>query len=953
MGCVGEAESADGANPAEDSVAGLEQARPQADPIERERLLAKVTAGLTSQPAAPVKIERHVILHALGEGGLGVVYAAYDPRLDRKVAIKLLRAPALSDDAREATLAEARALAKLAHPNVVAVHEVGEHAGGLFIVMELVEGAPLDRWQTAAPREQAELVEVYVQAGRGLAGAHERGLVHRDFKPANVLVGEDRRVRVVDFGLAQAAGIDQQADGSSMTGTPAYMAPEQQRGEEVDARSDQYAFCVALYEALFGQRPFTQKTVVALLDAKENGPPVPPSGARVDPRIRRAVLRGLAPSPRDRFPDMNALLAELDVAPFHLGRWVAGGVVAGTLFGLGQLLATDEAQGVCSDPEARLAGVWDDDARGQIAAAFRGSGAKFSNQARDTVYEGLDEYTVGWMQAYASACELAETSQIGHASLACLEDRRRELGAIVSVFAAADREVVSHAVTALGNLRSVQPCSDPDYLDSRVEPPDAAARDAVDTQRQRLLEAGALHAAGKWSEALVLAENVQVVADEIGYAPLQARARLHQGLAQDSLGQHEEAEQTLSAGWHAALASHDDELAARIATAQTSVIGFGQARPEEGLFWARNARALLDRSQVEGAARARLARAEGAVLIQAGRYVEGEEREREALELRLQLHGERDVAVAAAHNGLGNALARQGRYEEALEHYRQTLDIRRELVSPQHPAVATVLDNMGVALFEQGEIADAVEHYRDALAIREQALGESHRDVGNSLNNLGDALRALGRYEEALEHHQRSRRIFVEALGPDHPHVGVVVANIGNVLWYMEDLDGAREHYEQALASFERAFGPDHVNVAVAHDNIARVLSAQGKLDSAIEHHRIALRILEASLGPNHRSTIGARLAMAGVMLDKGEADAAHDELVAAREAGEQGEIDRLMTADLDFVLARAKFARGDRDGARELALGAREVFAAVDDPAHDNVGNVDIWLEKVGLDGP
>ncbi|MCE9578186.1 MAG: serine/threonine-protein kinase [Deltaproteobacteria bacterium] len=280
---------------------------------------------------------------------MGEVFRAHDPELERPVAVKVLRAGAaagpLAEELAQARLKrEAQAMARLAHPNVIAVHEVGvDDDGRVFLIMELVTGGTLRQWLEAAPRAVPAICAMFVGAGRGLAAAHAAGMVHRDFKPENVLVGADGRPRVTDFGLVgtdlgEAAAIDAPFAGpfavaltqtGAVLGTPSYMAPEQFSGHAVTARSDQFSFCVALYEALWGRRPFEGATyrelVVAVTTSAISPPPPRP---RVPARIRRAVLRGLAREPADRFASMDALLAELTRGP--QARWplAVGGVAA-------------------------------------------------------------------------------------------------------------------------------------------------------------------------------------------------------------------------------------------------------------------------------------------------------------------------------------------------------------------------------------------------------------------------------------------------------------------------------------------------------------------------------------------------------------------------------------------------------------------------------------------------
>ena len=297
---------------------------------------------------------RYVILSRLGAGAMGVVYAAHDLHLGRKVAVKVLRhdenAPDNAERARVRLLREARALAKLSHPNVVAVHDVGTLPDGIFIAMEFVPGKTLQQWLREEPRTQAQILTAFLDAGAGLAAAHAAGIVHRDFKPQNVLVGEDGRVRLLDFGLArktadaikspERSGIRavgptlmdlNVTDEGEVLGTPAFMAPEQFMGEGVSPATDQFAFCVALYRALYGQRPFEGDALPELAAAVLEGHVTPaPRGVRIPARVRSALLRGLAVKPEDRFPSMDALLAELRAAATPK-RWRVAAIAAAVL----------------------------------------------------------------------------------------------------------------------------------------------------------------------------------------------------------------------------------------------------------------------------------------------------------------------------------------------------------------------------------------------------------------------------------------------------------------------------------------------------------------------------------------------------------------------------------------------------------------------------------------------
>jgi serine/threonine protein kinase len=280
--------------------------------------------------AAGETIGRYVVLECIGSGSMGIVYTGQDPDLGRRVALKVLRADSAggsSGGARRRLLREAQAMARLSHPNVVAIYDVGIHGDEVFLAMELIDGGTLREWLHRATRSWREIVGVFRRAGEGLAAAHAVGLVHRDFKPDNVLVGNDGRVCVTDFGLARPSsqgtaerstelppqGIDSMTRTGAIVGTPAYMAPEQIEGGPADARSDVFSFCVALYEALYGGRPFSAPNIVELGEVIARGQlPPPPAGARVPAWLRRIVVRGLRAQPGERPAGVGALCEAID-----------------------------------------------------------------------------------------------------------------------------------------------------------------------------------------------------------------------------------------------------------------------------------------------------------------------------------------------------------------------------------------------------------------------------------------------------------------------------------------------------------------------------------------------------------------------------------------------------------------------------------------------------------------
>ena len=345
-------------------------------------------------------VGRYVVLEKLGAGGMGVVYAAYDPDLDRKVAIKLLLPGRGGDRGREQLQREAKALGKLAHPNIVAIHDVGTVGEQVWLAMEFVKGRTLGVW-LGEPRGWREVVAVMRSAGEGLAAAHAAGLLHRDFKPENVMVADDDRVRVMDFGLAcmgpegAASAVDsseqttalanQLTEAGAIIGTPPYMAPEQWESRELTAAADQFAFCVTLWEALYSQRPFEDgpalEIAANILAGRRRSPP---KDRHVPNRLRLVCERGLSVDPRQRWPSMEALLEALAWDP---SRWRSrallslGAVVVSSVAVVSYQAWTQGRAQRCSGAQQRLAGVWDDETRARVQLAFAAVDKSYAEQA--------------------------------------------------------------------------------------------------------------------------------------------------------------------------------------------------------------------------------------------------------------------------------------------------------------------------------------------------------------------------------------------------------------------------------------------------------------------------------------------------------------------------------------------------------------------------------------------
>jgi len=590
-----------------------------------------------SNLAEGAKVGRYDVLERVGAGGMGVVYRAYDPELHREVALKLLKASRSSGQAeakrRKRLLREARAMAQLSHPNVIPVYDVGEYGDGLYVAMEFVLGSNARQWLKAEKPPWRRTLGVFRAAGRGLAAAHSAGLVHRDFKPANVLVGDDGRVRVLDFGLARAVVDEPEpeleagpvftryepeleahwsetltADGTIL-GTPIYMAPEQYAGKLADARSDQYSFCIALYEALYGVVPFTEGSVKEQARAKYRGEiREPPASSPVPARLYHVLRRGLSPRPEDRFSTMPDLLRELrtvhedqEVMATPWRAWSAVGVVVGLTVGLVLVATLDRPEPVpapatCPPAAEALAGTWDDARKERTREAFVGSQVAGAEDRFAEVAEQLDGRIAAWTELYDRTCAEpprgARAARLHRARLHCLERHHDDLTALVDALEQPSAVVVHRAASAVGGMQQLEDCEDERALLA------ASDRDGAWQERAGELERGiararALRATGRTGEARTEIDAVIERAGAEDLRPVTGRALLERAYLHQQRGDLLAAEHDLRAAYFNAVADSHARLAATAAVGLVDVLA-ALGRTEDALAWSEHARAHID-----------------------------------------------------------------------------------------------------------------------------------------------------------------------------------------------------------------------------------------------------------------------------------------------------------------------------------------------------------------------
>ena len=909
----------------------------------------------TAEPAelaTGTSIGRYLVIGRLGAGGMGVVYTAFDPELDRKVAIKFLK-DVRSEAAQHRLLREAQALARLSHPNVVAVHDTGTHRGHVFIALELVEGSTLKEWLAAGEKIWQEIVAACLAAGRGLAAAHEKDIIHRDFTPNNILMGRDGRIAVTDFGLARPTSYpspgavpDDRDDGQSgstelntpltqtgsVVGTPGYIAPEQYLGGAIDARSDIYSFAVTLYEALYRQRPFRGKGE-ELRAAVLRGTVEPPRATRVPRRIHQALERALAVDPANRPASMDHFIAELarDPAATRRRMLVGAGIVAALFAAFAGFWAmTRTEDSTCRGLERALDGVWDPARRQAIESAFLAIGAPFARQALKSVAATIDRQATRWVGMRRDACEDTrvrgeQTEEVLSLRMQCLDRRLAELSALVRLLAGADKAMVTGAVDAASALRDLSTCADVEALLAPVPLPDApdVRRRARDLEA-RLAEVKALLDAGRYKDASTRAAPVLEEAQRLGHRPLVAEAMELRGVALDRTGDLEGAVSTLSEAVWTGTAARHDEVAARAATRLTYVVGYEQANVDRGMEWARQAEAVLERTgRTHDLAYADMLMEKGRATYKANGYQAALALFGRAKTLRASLLGEDHHLVAQSLNSMGVVLKELGRFDEARAALERSLAISTATLGESHPVTTKALANLGLLLDAQGRDEEAEKVQRRALAAREAALGPDHLEVSFVLGNLSSVLLDLGKTDEALAVARRGLAIREKQTGADSEHTADGLSYVAQAFKAQGKLDEAAETNRRSLAILEKKGAGRDPNIGVLLSRLAEIAEEQGHWAEALAYYRRVKQNYESALGADHPDLADPLTGIARSEIELGGAERAIAPLEDAlkRRLSVASSIDPLLVADTRFTLARALWKTGrDRDRARTLA---------------------------------
>ena len=922
---------------------------------------------------------RYVILDLQGAGGMGVVYSAYDPKLDRRVALKLLR-PTAEDaaDAGARLLREAQALAKLKHPNVVGVHDSGILGDVVFVEMELVDGLTLDAW--AKDRPWREVLEAYVQAGRALAAVHGVGLIHRDFKPSNAIVDPDGRVRVLDFGVARASsdpyddaptnpaagnsGDDvvlapradvpavPETEWGKATGTPSFMPPEQWRGHAIDARADQYAFASSLFRDFYGVLPFSQPTAAMMVSAWTRGPVLARlPGSRVPAYVYRALVRALAFAPMDRFATMDELLDALQRDPAAALRRRVMAAVAFVAVILGAMGAyryvhAREA-GACGASE-KLAGAWDADKIGRVHDALTKSAKPSTGEVWSRTKRLLDEYALAWVKMRTEACQEArhasrqvEDAALG-ARLVCLDWRLRELRALTDLLST-ESNLGHGSIDAATALVPIADCANAAMRDAVRPYEDPAVRARVDAVRTKVAEADARRLAGRAKSARPIAAAAVEEARTTNVTAAVAHALLTRGRVEDADGDYKKASATLEEAVWAAEAARDDPTLVSATTSLAFLTGYRFEDTAGGARWEKHAMAALERLGAPDGPAAEVAAMRASL---AGRRLDLTEQlahAQRALDLSVRAHGPKDRKVAGAENSIAIAFAGLAREDDAMIHYEREREILEQALGPTHPDCATPLINEANVHSRRGDEAAALGLYRRALAIREPAVGSDHPSVALILHNIALAQITLGDLAEGRLTLERSMAIRRKVFGEEHQLIASSLSTLADIDGRLHKYGDARSQYTRSIEMSEKLGGRENPSVCAALLGLADVCLREKKPAEALALGERALAIRVKKLGAEHPDTASS-LTMIG---------RSHIALGNAARATPLLEHASLLSKDRPRALAGAEFAlaralretSGSPTRARALATGAAAGYAKQGAGNKDDLEEVQAWM--------
>jgi tetratricopeptide (TPR) repeat protein len=943
-------------------------ARAQPDGIDGALVRSRLMASLFGQRVDAPRLGRFELHEQIGQGGMGVVYRAWDPQLERAVAIKLVDTAGLDPSLRERALREARSLAKLAHPNVITVFESGLADDRVWIAMEYVPGTTMRDWLARAPRPDDEaILRQWIAVGRGLIAVHDAGLVHRDVKPSNVLIGEDGRPRLIDFGLVRGPRMGDEllsstgdlvdtADDSAPSrplaatlgfiGTPAYAAPEQREGGSVGAAADQYAFCVSVWESLCEVRP-----------------PTLPEGVKLPARVQRALARGLAEQPEQRFATLGDLLGELEASVegpsrrlgLLLGAAALGAVAAG--IGFTQLREPAEAPQVCAIDERALDEVWDDARRDALRRRFSDSELEFAATSFAALEHGLDDWAASWLEARRVACGATRIEGVqSEAALdlrnACLDRKRRAVQVTIETLLQPDageqRELVARAPEILAKLPRIDDCADPERL-AQIEPlPEPGPlRDAISSGYDVLAQARTLAATGALDRAQARTSEFEAAhADALGHTPLRLEFEAFPAQLELLRERTTHGIPKLVAVAREAEARRLDDLAATLLVEAAEAAAGHWSKPELEQWLVEEAEAALRRLDRPMDSRTVALRgAQASLLAQAGSFDEALATYEQARALARDLGDE--PRVEDLQGDVSATLAKLGRFDDAQAILTAASEAARRRWGTTAPLVGIYAYELALLAIETGDFEGARTHLATAEDIARSAFGADSLALARVAFARTKLDMVEGEFTSGLARVDATIAIYSRELGPEHELLGDPYEARGVLRFFTGDLVGSIESYEAALRIRSRVLGPEHPVVALLYSNIGESQLALGRLDEAQINFDRALAIFAWSVPANHPDLAHPLKGRGQVALADGRFMQAVEDLERALVLQLEVGAEPLEIADLRISLAHALRASEGRKSTRALALAleARADFEEVG--MRERVAAIDEWLQR------
>ena len=767
-------------------------------------------------------VGRYVVGASVGRGAMGEVFRGDDAELARPVALKRLHA-STSFDTRARLVREARAAAQLQHPNVVAVYEIVDDVDGAVLATEWIEGVTLREWLPGKPWREA--LRIVVGAGRGLAAAHAAGIVHRDFKPENVLVDREGRARVADFGLAsgfdaaETAKIEGGANArvtvtGTIAGTPAYMAPELLDGARPDARSDQFAFAVTLFEAVHGHYPFAGTTAEAIWAAMATGQIVR-GKQRVPVWLDRAIRRALSANPADRFPDLTTLL---DLIERRSRRGIGIPLaIAGAIGGIAVAVVLVAAQRETITPcgEELVDQVWSQPVRDSYAKQFTAVAPTRSGAALAFTDRVLEQWTGAWKLGRRAAC--AAEPKERRARTSCLDRQLGDLRAQLAVWVRADAAAVDRSATAAAALPSPDDCTGA-----------VVASPASSAFAEATAELDALRRAGKFTEAGAKVGALLEAATRESEPHAKGRAFFTIASVEYELRDHASARTHLAVAAQMARQLNDDRLLAETLVLDGAVRIVAN-KPAEALG-IMDAVAVLSPPPTVAA---KLEAVRGEALGALGRHDEAVvayQRGIEILEEEVARDPSQHLALAAMIGAAGSAMGRGGKPAEGIVELERARKIEEGILGPNHPELARTLHDLANLQHRVDQIDEAIANYNLARKIFVAAMGENALEVASCDAALADLMLHLkGDFDAAYALASRARDIYL-AVKANPGLISSIETALGNVQQNRDRCKDAIPHYERALAAAKDA-GQTGQDLAISYSNVASCYADVGGRD--------------------------------------------------------------------------------------------------------------------------